>query len=57
MDKNWADMTADEKLEALRQDIKDIAGYINILATDVRELSARLNEVRASVDILHKKEV
>jgi hypothetical protein len=57
MDKNWADMTDDEKLEALRQDIKDIAGYVNILATDVRELSARLSEVRASVDSLHKKEV
>jgi uncharacterized protein YoxC len=50
----WHNMTIDEKLDALRQDIADISNFIDPLARDVRELSARLNEVSAKIDGLCK---
>ena len=56
MAKKWAEMTTDEKLDALRKDIQDIADFVNPIAADVREINSRLSEVVAHVSDLRKKD-
>ncbi len=56
-EKPWGQMTVDEKLEALRKDIADIANFVNPLARDLRDLNTRVNAVAAELDASHKKEV
>ena len=55
--KAWPKMTPNEKLDALRADIKDIADFINPLVNDLREVTTRLNEMEVIVDDLRKKAV